>query len=160
LSARVYSETFKSDELVVAASIYQNELACIAFQTENGEFRIDAFRIATFEPFETQTYPSNKPALTKIGTSLFVGFYLTFLSFADPGEQVEYVVLGHGAIDVPASRHDFPQNANAENDFTTLCVYRFHTTLGIIHDDPSEFLLSNSYGEAYLYRICRCLDWY
>jgi hypothetical protein len=116
------------------------------------------FRIAEFEPFETLGYPSNNSALAKIGTSLFVGFYPTFLSFAAPEEQMEYVVLGHGAINVHINRHDLPQNTNGENNFTSLCVYRFHTTLGINQDDRSEFILADAHGKSYLYHICRYSD--
>ncbi|KFY52742.1 hypothetical protein V496_08233 [Pseudogymnoascus sp. VKM F-4515 (FW-2607)] len=144
-STTAYSKAFKSDELVIAASIYQNELVCIAFQTENGEFRIDSFRIATFEPFRTQTDLSNKPPLIKIGASLFVGFYLTFLSFADPGDKIESIVIGHGPIHANGVLRDSSNNANAQNDVSTLCVYQFDTSLGVIQDGRSEFLPSNSH---------------
>ncbi|OBT88113.1 hypothetical protein VE02_03549 [Pseudogymnoascus sp. 03VT05] len=135
-STTAYSKSFKPDELVIAASIYQNELVCIAFQTENGEFRIDAFRVATFEPFRTQTDLSDKPPLIKIGSSLSIGSYITFLSFAEKGESV---AIAHGPI------KDLSHHPNAPNDVSTLGVYQLDTSYGIIQDGRSEFILSNSH---------------
>jgi hypothetical protein len=145
-SATAYSKAFKPDELVIAASIYQNELVCIAFQTENGGFRIDAFRVATFEPFGTQPKLSHKPPLIKIGSSLSVRSYITFLSFADKAESV---AIGHGPINAYRD-HDLSHHSNAPNDVNTLGIYQFDTSLGIIPDGRSEFILSNSHGKFYL----------
>lgn len=148
-STTAYSKAFKPDELVIAASTYQNEFVCIAFQTQNGEFHIDSFRITTFEPLGTQTDLSKKPPLIKIGSSIFVGFYLTFLSFADSGEKMEFVVIGHGPIDANRDLHGSSHNSNAHNDVSTSCVYQFDTSQGIIQGGRSEFLLSNSHGKIY-----------
>ncbi|OBT64806.1 hypothetical protein VE03_06553 [Pseudogymnoascus sp. 23342-1-I1] len=147
-STTAYSKAFKPDELVIAASIYRNEFVCIAFQIENGEFRIDSFRIATFEPFRTKTDLSNKPPLIKIGASLFVGFYLTLLSFADPGDKIESVVIGHGPADANGDIRATSRNANAQSDASTLCVYQFDASLGVIQDGRSEFLLPDSHGTS------------
>ena len=149
-STTAYSKAFNPDELVIAASIYQNEHVCIAFQTENGEFRIDSFKIAKFEPFGAQPHLSSNPPLIKLGSSLFVSFYPTFLSFADPGEKTESIVIGHGPIDANGDLHGLSPNANTQNGVSTLCVYQFDTSLGIIQDGRSEFILSNSHGKVYL----------
>lgn len=148
-STTAYSKAFKPDELVIAASIYQNELICIAFQTKNGQFRIDLFRIATFEPFRTKSDLSNKPPLMKIGSSLFVSFYPTFLSFENIGETIGSVVVGHGPIDAIRDIHGFSHNANSRKDVSTLCVYRFDPSFGIIQDEKSEFFFSISDGKFY-----------
>lgn len=148
-----YSETFSPDDLVIAASIYQNDLVCIAFQTGNGQFRLDAFKITASESFGAETDRSDKLPLIKIGSSLLVDFYPAFLSFADPGEKMEYLVIGHGPIDGHGDLRDLPQKANTRNEKCTLCVYQFDTCHGIVQDGRSEFILPNSQGKIYL---CHC----
>ncbi|KFY42336.1 hypothetical protein V494_02463 [Pseudogymnoascus sp. VKM F-4513 (FW-928)] len=145
-STMAYSEAFKLDELVVGASIYQNKLACIALQTGNGECRIDLFEIAAFEPIGSETDLSNKPLLTKIGSSLFIGFYPTFLSFGGLGENMESIVIGHGPIDANANRQGLPHNDNAQIGVSTSSVYQFDTSRGIIQDGGFEFPLLKTHA--------------
>lgn len=149
-STTAYSKAFKSDEFVIAASIYQNELVCIAFQTEKGEFRIDLFRFTAYEPLQTQTDLSNKPPLIKIGSSIFIDLYPTFLSFVDPADKMVSLVIGHGPTDANGDLSGLSRNSNSNNDISTLRVYQFDSSLGIIQDGRCEFLLSNSHGKVYL----------
>ncbi|KFY28862.1 hypothetical protein V493_02713 [Pseudogymnoascus sp. VKM F-4281 (FW-2241)] len=148
-STTAYSKAFKSDEFVIAASIYQNELVCIAFQTEKGEFRIDLFRFTAYEPLQTQTDLSNKPPLIKIGSSIFIDLYPTFLSFVDPADKMVSLVIGHGPTDANGDLSGLSRNSNSNNDISTLRVYQFDSSLGIIQDGRCEFLLSNSHERSH-----------
>lgn len=153
----VYSEAFNSNQIVVAASIHQNKFVLIAFQTENGNFRMDTFNVELVESIARESFPSNESPLVKIGSSCFLGFYPTFLSFVTLGEQRQYAVAGHEAREARSNSHGSPEDTKTDNDISTLCVYQIHRTLGIVQDDRTEILLSETCGENSFYHIVQTL---
>jgi len=121
---------YSSEEVVVAASIYQTSLALMAFQTTAGNFRVDMLRLRWLKDTEGEGAALDGIPLAKVGSSCFLRFYPTCLSITSL-KEVTYCAIGHNA-EMPTGRMSEDDEMN--NNVSTLSLYRVNEHLGLSQD--------------------------